>query len=113
MPKIRLLSIKCNVPDEVDMDEMYLQYRGEKFWPVDEPYYRMDVDDLAVINHVLDVKSGWNDIELWDHDFVTANDHLGNFRINVEDAGQYSSSLEVNIDETETASYYLEYMVLE
>jgi hypothetical protein len=112
MPKIRLLTIKCNVPDEVDMDEMYLQYKGEKFWPVDAPYYRMDVDSLAVINHVLEVNKGWNEIELWDLDFVTSNDHLGNFKINIEAQGKYSSSLEVNIKETKTASYYLEYMVL-
>lgn len=112
MPQIRILTIKCNVPDEVDMDEMYLKYEDEKFWPAEELYYRMDVDDLAVINHVLDVKPGWNNIELWDHDFVTANDHLGDFKINVEGEGKFSASLEVNIRETETASYYMEYMVL-
>ena len=45
MPKIKLTSIKCTVPDEIDKDEMFLKYKGEKIWPEDHKFFRVDVDD--------------------------------------------------------------------
>jgi hypothetical protein len=30
MPKIKLNSLKCTIPDELDKDEIYLKMNGEK-----------------------------------------------------------------------------------
>lgn len=113
MPTLRLHSIKCNVPDEIDKDEMYLKYKGEKIWPEDSKYFRMDANDLVVIDFDLEVSAGWVEIELWDYDFVSLNDHLGSFKLNVGDeSGKFSASLQINEKETHSASYFLQWEVL-
>lgn len=113
MPKIRINKIHCNVPEEIDKDEMFLKYDGHKFWPTDGKYFRIDVNEKVEINQDLDVPEGWNEIELWDYDFVTLNDHLGTFKIKVDDSpGKYSASMILNTKETKSASYFLEWEVL-
>lgn len=114
MPTIRLISIKCTVPDEIDKDEMYLKYDGEKIWPHGSLYFRIDVDEVAEVDHTLDVPEGWVEIELWDYDFVSRNDLLGTFKFKVDDTpGEYSTSLKRNEEETHVASYYLEWEILD
>lgn len=112
MPTLRLHSIKCNVPDEIDKDEMFLKFDGHKIWPEESKYFRMDADDRVVIDHDLEVAVGWVEIELWDYDFVSLNDHLGSFKLNIGEQGKFTASMVMNEKETHSASYFLEWEVL-
>jgi len=113
MVRIKLKTIVCNVPEEIDKDEMYLKHQGKKFWPDGKRYFRIDVGDRVDVDHEIEVTQGWNEIELWDFDFTSRNDHLGTFKIKVDpDPGQYSASLIQNKKETATASYFLMWEVL-
>lgn len=113
MPTIRLNRIKCNVPDEIDKDEMFLKFEGEKIWPIDSKYFKIDADDKVDVNHEMEVSAGWIEIQLWDFDFVSKNDHLGSFKLKVDDtSGKYSASMKLNTKETKSASYYMEWEVL-
>lgn len=112
--KILLSTIKCTVPDEIDKDEMYLKYKGSKIWPEGQLYFRIDVDEIAKVNKTLEVPEGWVEIELWDFDFTSRNDHLGTFRFKVDNQpGKYSCSMKINEKETEAASYLLFWEILE
>ncbi len=113
MTKIRLIKIKCAVPDESDKDEMYLKYGDKQIWPTAHRFFRMDVDDEVKINLELQVALGWVAIELWDFDYLSANDHLGTFNFKVDtEIGKYSCSMEPNTAKTRRASYYLEWEIV-
>lgn len=113
MPKIRIKSVQCTTPDEIDKDEMYLKMNGEKIWPEGERYHRVDTGDVEEVNLELDVKEGWNEIEVWDFDFVSANDLLGVFKFKVDDTpGKYSTSMTL-LEKNSTASYFLTWEILE
>jgi hypothetical protein len=114
MPRIRLNTIKCTVPDEIDKDEMYLKHNGKKFWPHGSLYFRVDVDDTVEIDEVMEVDEGFVEIEVWDFDYTSTNDHLGTFRFKVDDSpGKYSTSMTINPKKTKTASYFLMWEILE
>ena len=66
MPKIKINSVQCITPDEIDKDEMYLKKDGKKIWPEGEMYHRVDTGDREIVNLELDVPNGWNEIEVWD-----------------------------------------------
>ena len=113
MPKIRLTSVQCTTPDEIDKDEMYLKMGGKKIWPEGERYHRVDTGDVEVINLTFDVDEGWNEIELWDFDFVSQNDLLGVCKFKVDDeVGKYSTSMKV-LERDSTASYILFWEILD
>ena len=112
MPKIRLNTIKCNLPDEIDKDEMYLKYKGKKVWPAGSFYYRVDTGDIATVNLELEVDEGWNEIELWDFDYLSRNDFLGTFRFKVDDQpGEYSNTMTL-VEKNSSASYFLKWEIL-
>ncbi|MEP1095289.1 MAG: hypothetical protein ABJG78_09275 [Cyclobacteriaceae bacterium] len=107
MPKIIITSVQCTTPDEIDKDEMYLKFDGHKIWPEGEKYHRVDTGDVEEIHKELEVAEGWNEIELWDYDFVSLNDLLGVFKFKVDDTpGKYSTSMEL-LERNSTASYML------
>lgn len=113
MPKIRLNAVHCTLPDEIDKDEMYLKYKGEKIWPKGSIYYRVDTGDVAQVGLTMEVEEGWNEIELWDFDFLSRNDFLGKFRFKVDDEpGVYTNSMNL-VEENSTASYILDWEILE
>lgn len=113
MPKIRLNRVHCTLPDEVDKDEMYLRHEGKKIWPKGSIYYRVDTGDTAPINLTLEVEAGWNEIELWDFDYLSRNDFLGTFRFKVDDdsPGMYTNSMHL-VEKNSTASYILDWEIL-
>ncbi|MEO9872267.1 hypothetical protein [Ekhidna sp.] len=113
MPKIRIKSVQCTTPDEIDKDEMYLKMDGHKIWPEGERYHRVDTGDVEHINMDFEVSEGWNEIELWDYDFVTLNDKLGVFKFKVDDEyGKYSTSMTL-LERDSTASYMLFWEILD
>ncbi|NQZ77027.1 MAG: hypothetical protein HRT61_13130 [Ekhidna sp.] len=113
MPKIRIKSVQCTTPDEIDKDEMYLKMDGKKIWPEGERYHRVDTGDVSSVNLDLEVKEGWNEIEVWDFDFVSANNLLGVFKFKVDlTPGDYSTSMKL-LERDSTASYLLFWEILD
>ena len=111
--KIRLNQVHCKLPDEIDKDEMYLKYKGKKIWPAGLIYYRVDTGDVAPINVTLEVEEGWNEIELWDFDYLSRNDFLGVFKFMVDDEpGVYSNTMML-VEKNSTASYVLDWEILD
>ena len=112
MSKIRIKSVQCTTPDEIDKDELYLKLNGQKIWPEGERYHRVDTGDQVEINLEFEVNPGWNEVEVWDYDFVSKNDLLGVFKFNADaDPGSYSTSMTL-LERNSTASYYLYWEVL-
>ncbi|MEO9964194.1 MAG: hypothetical protein ABJF11_00305 [Reichenbachiella sp.] len=112
MPRIKLNRVHCTLPDEVDKDEMYLRHKGEKIWPKGAIYYSVDTGDVAPVNLIMEVEEGWNEIELWDFDFLSRNDFLGTFRFKVDQTpGYYTNSMHL-VEKGSTASYILDWEIL-
>lgn len=113
MPVIKINSVQCVTPDEVDKDEMYLKKDGKKIWPEGEKYHRVDTGDREIINMELEVSDGWNEIEVWDFDYASLNDLLGVFKFNVDASpGKYSTSMEL-LERNSTASYLMFWEIVE
>ena len=113
MPKIRIDAVQCTTPDEIDKDEMYLMQKGKKLWPKGDLYHRVDTGDMVQVGIDLDLPEGWNEIELWDYDFVSYNDKLGLFKFQVDgNPGKYSTTMQV-LEKKSTASYVLYWQILE
>ena len=113
MPKIRINSVQCTTPDEIDKDEMYLKKDGHKIWPEEERYHRVDTGDVEQVDLTLDVEEGWNEVEVWDYDFISLNDLLGVFKFKVDDTpGKYSTSMTL-LERNSTASYMMFWEILD
>lgn len=93
MEKIHLKSITCHQPSEKDKDEIYLKFLGEKIWPSSK-FVKIDTDQTVVLDIKLDAKTIWTEIELWEYDYLSRNDHLGHFSFKSSNyAGEYTSEL--------------------
>ena len=113
MRRIRINSVQCTTPDEIDKDELYLKMDGKKIWPAGNRYYRVDTGDRVDVGLEIEVAEGWNEIEVWDYDYTSRNDLLGAFKFNVHDApGDYSTSMTL-LEKDSTASYYLYWEILD
>lgn len=111
MAKILINSVKCLIPDESDKDEMYLKIDGEKVWPKDGFYHRLDSDESVDVNLEFEVEEGWTEIELWDFDFISRNDLLGVFKFKVDQIrDKYSTSMTL-LEEGSSASYILHWEI--
>lgn len=112
MPTIKITSIECTTPDEIDKDEMYLKMGGEKIWPEGDRYHRVDTGDVVQLALELKVAEGWNEIEVWDYDYLSRNDLLGVFKFKVDTVqGQYATSMEL-LEKGSTASYLIKWEIL-
>lgn len=99
------------MPDEIDKDEIYLKFNSNKIWPKGQFYHRVDTGDVASVGVELDVSEGWNEVELWDFDFLSRNDFLGKFRFKVDqNPGVYSNTMKL-VEENSTASYVLDWEI--
>lgn len=110
MFNVRLLSIKCIVNDEIDKDEIYLKYKGKKIWPKNI-YFQIDNGEEQEIDFLLEHQGQVLELELWDHDMLSPNDHLGTFVMNVAaQGGKYATDLNLT-EKDSTASYTLTWEV--
>ena len=75
---LTLRSITCHKPSETDKDEIFIKYRGEKLWPSGK-FTKIDADQTVHLNIELDNPTIWVEIELWEYDYLSRNDHLGDF----------------------------------
>ena len=108
MDKIKLKSITCYQPSETDKDEIFLQFRGDKIWPGTSKFMRIDTDQTFDINLIIDAASVWMEIELWEYDYTSKNDHLGDFVFKSSNyAGEYTSDLKVTDEFIDKVKYSL------
>jgi hypothetical protein len=89
--KLRILKLKCYLSDETDGDEVYLQSGGKKIWPTDQKFMHVTGEETLVGLDYKIQKGESIAIELWDHDMLSANDHLGSLVIQVEAHGQFTN----------------------
>lgn len=87
--KLRILSVKCYLPDESDGDEIYLKSNGKKIWPIDAKYVQISGESAEVNLEMIIQKGDKIPIEIWDYDNFSANDHLGDLIIQADAHGQF------------------------
>ncbi len=114
---IHLKTIHCYGTDEIDGDELYLKFDGERIWPVTGHYIKLVTDTKVVIEiNITDMNTDeLVEIELWDYDLLSRNDLLGHFRFRLDDTHHgptYHTDLTKNIREGDRASYTLFWEVL-
>ena len=116
MPKIKLIKLQCIVNDEVDEDEVFLKYNGDKIWPESGLYKGIDNSETFEVD--VDIKvddpQKLTIIELWDFDYLSANDFLGTFEMTLgaDTHGLFSTSMKLK-ENGSTASYILYWEILE
>lgn len=110
MTKINLTKLQCIVNDEIDEDEVYLKYNGDKIWPESGLYKSIDNSETFDVNVIIEHEDPYVPvkIELWDFDYLSANDFLGTFDmiIGSDNSGSFSTSMRLK-EEGSTASYIL------
>ncbi|MEQ8473279.1 MAG: hypothetical protein RIC35_18935 [Marinoscillum sp.] len=116
MARLLLKELECIVNDEIDEDEVYLKYNGEKIWPEHGLYKGIDNSETFEVG----VEISHPDrnepvvIELWDFDYLSANDFLGTFEMIIGEDHEGSFSTSMNIKEKgSTASYILFWEILD
>ena len=109
MGKIKLKSITCHQPSETDKDEIFLKYQGKKIWPESSKFMRIDTNETLSINLTIDATTIWMEIELWEYNYLSRNDLLGDFVFKSSNyAGEYTNDLKV----TEEFIYKVKYSLL-
>ena len=113
MPRIKIHTIICNVPDESDKDEIFLKVNDKKIWPDKAKYSKIGVDESLEIKKGGSFSGSWMELELWDFDYTSRNDHLGTFHLDLSQApGHYGTILTLNEDASDRADYMLNWELL-
>ena len=99
MAKIRLTKLQCIVNDEIDEDEVFLKYNGEKIWPESGLYKSIDNSEAFEVAVEIEPSDPFKPlvIELWDFDYLSANDFLGTFEMLIgnDTSGSFSTSMKI------------------
>ncbi len=113
MPNIKLHAVICNVPDEPDKDEIFLGIQNKKIWPLKSKFQKVGVDEALALNVSAKFETAWVEIELWDYDYMSKNDHLGSFHLDLtQDAGHYGTILSNNNEVSKQADYMINWEIL-
>ncbi len=111
---LRLDSIVAYMQSEMDGDEIFVKYNGEKVAPQKSRFIRLTNSEPAVLDVEIPLTSDdhWVELELWDYDHLSPNDRLGNFRLLADEvADGFSAELAPNKDAI--ARYVLNWSVVE
>ena len=110
---LQLVNISCYVSDEADADEVFLKYNHKKIWPVKHHYESMNKGTLPVAVEIGDLPvNSVVEIELWDYDLLSANDHLGTFRLIADKpGGPFNTDLTPNKKKSDHARYNLQWQL--
>ena len=97
--------------EESDGDEVFLKLNKKKVWPVESKFVKMKEGDHKVAHDIEEIdKDQTICIELWEYDFWTPNDKLGEFNMLVnERGGPFKTDLKAA--KGEDAKYSLEWEV--
>jgi hypothetical protein len=104
---IKILQLNCFITDEFGFDELYLVIKKEKIWPVGNSYksVKQGAIDINVNVYNLSPNTQLN-LELWDYDFISSNDLLGNMPLYIDEpGGPYTTDMIPNKEETDRAKY--------
>lgn len=110
---LRLDSIIAYMQSEMDGDEIFIKYKGEKVAPHNARFIRMNREP-AILDVEIPVASDdhWVELELWDYDHLSPNDSLGKFRLLVDEVAD-GFSAELAPDKDAVARYVLNWSVVE
>lgn len=114
MAYLKINKIICEVPEETDKDEIYLMHRGQKIWPEHQKFVRIDVDEIQPIGLKVEIqKTGSLNLELWEYDLASKDDHLGTFHLDIDslEPAEYTDLLIRNEQFAEHASYFLNWEI--
>ena len=108
MHTLKLLGLHCHVPDEADMDEVYLKMKGDKIWPISEKYQQLQLGETLLDISIEDLdQEDIVEIELWDHDSLSRDDNLGLFILHLDQSGRFQT--EIKKQSGSRASYSLDW----
>jgi len=75
--------------DESDGDEIFILMDGKKIWPTEKKFLTIN-DENTKIDLVIEIEKGQSfNLELWDHDTLSANDLLGKLIIEANNHGHF------------------------
>lgn len=113
MTQIVIQAIICNVPDESDKDEIYIKHNDQKIWPQKSKFLKIGVDEVLDIKVSQNHDGDWVELELWEYDYTSKNDHLGSFHLDLNQApGHYGTILSNNMDVSEHADYMINWEII-
>ena len=110
---LKLLTLNCYISDEADADEVFLKYKNARIWPVHHHYESMNKGSKEVNVEIRDLAANTViEIELWDYDFLSANDLLGTFRLTADKpGGPFNTDFIPNTRKSDRARYNLEWQL--
>ena len=78
--QLKIIKLNCYRQDENDGDEVFLKLNSNKIWPTDAKYVKIKEGSQNIRIDLDGIENGsMIVIELWDYDFFTPNDKLGEF----------------------------------
>lgn len=106
---VKILCINCFFTDELGFDEIYLLVHGKKIWPENEKYIPVKSGRTEVNVAIGNLESNSElEIEIWDFDYLSANDLLGRVQLLVDEpGGPYTTDMVPNVAKTIKAKYSL------
>ena len=113
MQQIKIHKIICNTPDESNKDEIFLKLNDQKIWPIKSKFLKIGVDEALDVDYNTTVEGKWIELELWDYDYTSRNDHLGTFHLDLsQEIGHYGTILSVNEEVSDCADYMINWEIL-
>ena len=106
--------LHCYFVEEENYDDVFLKYNGKKIWPKRKKQQAVMMDTTTPLNvEIRGISLGQLvEIELWDFDWLSSNDLLGVFKMEIsETTGAFTTDMIRNLEETEKAKYTLEWEV--
>lgn len=116
---IKILQLNCFITDEAGFDELYLVVRDEKIWPLNHTYRSINPGSTEINVNIYDLLPNTQvDLEIWDFDYLSSNDLLGNVPLLIDEpGGPYTTDMIPNKEETDKAKYSIiweiDYMTVE
>ncbi len=111
---LRLDSLVAFLQTEKDGDEIFIKHNGQKIVPDNAKFIRMTTNHPVALNVELplDQEQQWVELELWDYDLFSANDHLGKFRLLVDEVAE-NFTAELQREKASEGKYVLNWSVVE
>jgi hypothetical protein len=109
----RLISLNCIITDEKGFDDVFLKVDGKKVWPKKKKQKSVPpgITFLDVELHGIEPDSNI-EVEIWDYDFISANDLLGSMKLFIDEpGGPFNTDMIPNVKETKRARYSIDWEI--